>query len=228
MLVVFDLDDTLYLEADFVESGFRAVDEHLRTAGTTGFHPIAWKLFQSGARGTIFDQTLAQLGHPATPTLVRELVDVYRSHAGQLRLTEDSAICLSAIEGHADLGLITDGPSVAQWNKLRMLGLLDTFGGIVVTDDLGPGAGKPSPVAFRKLQGDRSGAACVYIGDNPRKDFQAPKELGWRTIRIRRPRGLYSGQPDDPGAIAEVHLPDLGQVPLILSRWEHSPSATCS
>src|SRR5579864_1673319 len=189
MLIVFDLDDTLYLESDFVKSGFRAVEEYLRADGPAGFHDIAWDLFQSGVRRTIVDQALARMGRSPTPALLRTLVEVYRSHAGEIRLAQDSERCLGSIQGIADLGLITDGPSVAQWNKVRLLGLANIIKDILVTEDLGAGAGKPSPLAFKKLQGNREGTACVYIGDNPCKDFQGPKELGWRTIRIRRPLG---------------------------------------
>jgi putative hydrolase of the HAD superfamily len=219
MLVVFDLDDTLYLEADFVKSGFKAVGEHLRASGLAGFYQIAWDLFQSGIRGTVFDQALARMGKTPDPALVRELVGVYRSHTADIRLTEDSERCLRAIDGKVDLGLVTDGPSIAQWNKVRLLGLADVIKDIVVTEDLGPGAGKPSPVAFRHLQGIRTGATCVYIGDNPRKDFHAPKALGWRTIRVRRPLGLHGDQEDEPGAIADCHLTGLDQVPSIVLPW---------
>ncbi|HVR84135.1 MAG TPA: HAD-IA family hydrolase, partial [Planctomycetota bacterium] len=118
-----------------------------------------------------------------------------------------------------DLGLITDGPSVAQWNKVRLLGLARIIKDILVTEDLGAGAGKPSPLAFKKLQGNREGTACVYIGDNPCKDFQGPKELGWRTIRIRRPLGLHHDQPDLAGAVADHHLPDLDPVPSLVRFW---------
>jgi putative hydrolase of the HAD superfamily len=32
----------------------------------------------------------------------------------------------------------------------------------------------------------------VYVGDNPAKDFIAPRALGWSTVQINRPTGTYA------------------------------------
>jgi FMN phosphatase YigB (HAD superfamily) len=32
----------------------------------------------------------------------------------------------------------------------------------------------------------------LYVGDNPSKDFQAPRQLGMRWIYFKNPDGLYS------------------------------------
>jgi len=37
-----------------------------------------------------------------------------------------------------------------------------------------------------------SGGECVYIADNPLKDFVGARKLGWKTIRICRKAGEYS------------------------------------
>jgi len=31
----------------------------------------------------------------------------------------------------------------------------------------------------------------IYISDNPKKDFFAPIELKWKTIRYKNPNGIY-------------------------------------
>ena len=31
----------------------------------------------------------------------------------------------------------------------------------------------------------------IYISDNPKKDFIAPKKLGWKTLRYKNPNGIY-------------------------------------
>ena len=47
--VAFDVDDTLYLERDYVRSGFRAVAERVRRDhGLEGFFEGAWDAFSSG------------------------------------------------------------------------------------------------------------------------------------------------------------------------------------
>jgi len=57
-VVVFDLDDTLYLERDYVRSGFRAVDAWLASRGILGFFGEAWANFENGLRGKAFDRAL--------------------------------------------------------------------------------------------------------------------------------------------------------------------------
>jgi FMN phosphatase YigB (HAD superfamily) len=32
---------------------------------------------------------------------------------------------------------------------------------------------------------------CMYVADNPWKDFASPADLGWITVRIRREHGLH-------------------------------------
>ncbi|MEL7208731.1 MAG: hypothetical protein AAGK32_10970, partial [Actinomycetota bacterium] len=47
--MVFDIDDTLYLERDYVRSGFNAVGEHVESQfGTAGVGRRAWELFIEG------------------------------------------------------------------------------------------------------------------------------------------------------------------------------------
>lgn len=68
---------------------------------------------------------------------------------------------------------------------------------IILTGELAPGLSKPHPRAF-ELMADRLGAAhneCIYVADNPAKDFVAPNALGWTTIRIVRPDGIYKDAP---------------------------------
>ena len=77
--VVFDVDDTLYLERDYVLSGFSAVDSWVATElGVTGLAEHAWSLFEAGRRGDIFDAVFAHLR--IDPVHVPRMVEVYRAH----------------------------------------------------------------------------------------------------------------------------------------------------
>jgi putative hydrolase of the HAD superfamily len=222
MLVVFDLDDCLYLERDFVLSGFEALE---RSFELDGFRETAWALFERGVRGDIFDRALLALGWPADSALVQNMVRGYRSHAPRIALAPDARECLRVLACRHDLALITDGASRAQWGKIGALELERWFSPIVVTSDLDPPAPKPAPTAYELVMGDRDGSSCIYVGDNPRKDFISPRALGWRTVRIRRPGGLWYDEPDSPEAPAEVCLPDLGVLDAVLSRMSASPHA---
>ncbi|GAG33757.1 unnamed protein product, partial [marine sediment metagenome] len=103
-------------------------------------------------------------------------------------LAADSISALELARSHARLGLITDGPAQSQWNKIRVLGIEDYFDVVVVTADIG--ASKPDRMAFEAV-GAPSGASVAYVGDNPRKDFDTPRSMGWTVARVRRVGGLH-------------------------------------
>lgn len=204
-LIVFDVDDTLYLERDYVRSGFRAVGDHVaRVYGIDGFFDRAWRLFLAGVRRATFDEIKREDPRLASVSTT-ELVTVYREHAPQIQLESDARDFIELARADFDLAVVTDGPARSQWRKVRALGLLARIDEIVVTDEH-PGWGKPAPGAFRHLQ-SRFGASsehCVYFGDNPRKDFQGPRELGWVTIRVSRPGSLHAKMPSAGGADQDV------------------------
>jgi len=208
--VVFDIDDTLYLERDYVRSGFHAVGEHLqRTHGVDGFSRRAWELFESGHRGSTFDVVLAELGLPEA--LVPGLVRVYREHEPDIELLPDAREALGTLSRYVHLAVISDGPEQSQREKAKALGLERWCDPIVLTARYGREFGKPHPRAFEEVEGSvrLAGASCAYIADNPSKDFIAPKALGWRCLRVRRPGGLHHAVDGCGGADLVVDRLDL-------------------
>jgi putative hydrolase of the HAD superfamily len=217
--VVFDLDDTLYPESDFVHSGFAAVDAWLlANHGVEGFDAHARALFAAGHRGRIFDEVLKIL--PAPADLVPTLVEVYRSHRPQLRLFSDADAILDWLGGeHLQSALITDGFSQVQRAKIEALGLRSRIGSCIITDDLGGREfWKPHQEAFRRIMAARPGLAdgFLYIADNPRKDFIAPRQLGWRTLRIRRPAGEHANYEATPEETSDGDIFTLASLPELL------------
>ncbi len=179
-LIVLDMDDTLYLERDYARSGFDAVGALL---GEEDFSTRAMALLDAGGRGDIFDRLA-----PA-PDRVKAMIAAYRTHTPRIALAPDAERLLARLPVAA---LITDGTQVTQRNKIAALGLghLDP---VIVTDELGVEFRKPHPRAFEAVM-QRHGTppgGYVYVGDNPAKDFFAPRRLGWRSFRIRRRGGLH-------------------------------------
>ena len=215
MIIVFDMDDTLYLELDFVRSGFRAVDHWLAAEFRVGgFFTTAWRLFEGGQRERVFDAALTGLGVAAEPRLIDELVGVYRSHWPMIRLAPDAA---RALERHATrdrLALLTDGYLLTQERKIEALELRSCCDPVIATDQWGRDYWKPHPRGFMAIQSrfDREPADFVYIGDNPSKDFLTPKALGWKTIRIRRAGGLHAGQVALPDHDADLTITTLDEL----------------
>jgi putative hydrolase of the HAD superfamily len=216
-LVGFDLDDTLYPEVEYVRSGYAEVAR--RIAGITGapaekvFERL-WRLFQHGDRRRVFDAVLAELGDPGALS-VPALVELYRSHAPDIRLQPAVADLLETLRAAGlRLAVVTDGPVGQQQRKVEALGLARLVDEILFTDALPPGSAKPSPAAFEQLmcRFDVRPEQCVYVADNPRKDFIGPRQLGWFTIRLVRPDGVYCREPAPPGGQPHVTVADLPEI----------------
>jgi putative hydrolase of the HAD superfamily len=204
--VIFDIDDTLYLEASYVQSGFRAVGTLLEQRfGLTGFEQGAATLFAEGVRGEVFDRCLERLGVLPGPELVRELVSCYRGHDPDITLLDDARLALQGAAARVPVAVVSDGPIASQRAKATRLGLATWAEPVVLTADRCPQQPKPHVRAFQLVEQALGveGDACVYVADNPHKDFLGPRALGWRTVRVRRPGGLHADV-DLPGADVEV------------------------
>ncbi len=232
--VVFDLDDTLFPEREFVRSGFAAVGAWVQAErGIAGFGAAAWRRFEAGERKRAFDEALAELGVASEPGLVEKLVGIYRDHRPQIALFPEAAEVLGALRGRYRLGLLTDGYAVAQRRKIAALGIDPLFDKIVVTDELGRECWKPSRVPFQIVIDALgcTGGECVYVGDNPKKDFVAPNELGWLTVHICRAGGEYEKENATdipPGYCARHRIMSLRVLPELLERSQEEPTAISS
>ncbi len=214
-IVVFDLDDTLFLERTYVWSGFEAVGAAVAARlGIDRFANVAWRIFESGVRGTVFDRALDECHIKRTVGLVDELVTVYRSHRPEIDLLPDAALCIDTFRAAATaLGVISDGPIESQRAKAEALEARRWAQHVVLTAELPEGHQKPSAEPFRLLEqlSGSAGPGCVYVGDNPVKDFAAPRVLGWRTVRVRRPGSLHAEVPS--GADVDLEVDDLVTLP---------------
>jgi putative hydrolase of the HAD superfamily len=215
--LVFDLDDTLFPEHQFVLSGFAAVDEWLQSHfGLVGFLQVATLKFQSGVRGRIFDEAIDLLGWSDHGISIDTMLTVYREHRPTIELHEDARWAIERTSGSFCLGLLTDGFLATQKRKVEALGIADHFDAIVYSDEFGRDCWKPSPVPYQALMERLGGPAesFTYVSDNPTKDFVTANALGWRTVRIIRPDGEYRDVIAPPRYDAPVHITTLRDLPF--------------
>ncbi len=195
-VIVFDLDDTLFPEYEFVRSGFQAVSDWIsKKYAIANFFEVAWKLFAEGKRGQIFNLTLEKLGIAADEALmIQELVQIYREHKPNISLHNDAQWAINYFQSYKHLGIITDGYLTTQQNKIQALGISENFELIIYTDLYGRENWKPSPLSYLKVMETIKceGRECLYVGDNPTKDFVTAKKLDWLTVQICRECGEYS------------------------------------
>lgn len=217
--VIFDLDDTLYAERDFVLSGFRAVGKALGGSLGAALDEQLRRRFERGERGDLFTPVLKSLGGYRDESHIKTLVEIYREHTPEIVPYKGVREVLETVRKSRRVGLISDGICAVQLRKLDALGLQSCFDAVVITGQWGREYWKPHRRGFDHcvaLLGVAHAQAC-YIGDNPLKDFVTIKKLGWKTICIRRQEGLYSGHTADAEHRAEYEVADLGEVPDLLT-----------
>ena len=219
-VIAFDLDDTLYPESEYVLSGLRAAgDLAARTFGLQSLAAEAIALYESGQRGTLFQQVLRRRGLPETEAVINALVVAYRSHRPEIRLFPDVAEALPSLARLCRLAVITDGYLPPQELKVAALGVAALCDPVIYTERLGRQHWKPSPVPFMVLERACrvEPARCIYVADNPRKDFVAPRSRGWTTVRIRRPGTEHADVEAQQGHHPHVELPDFGALARYLA-----------
>lgn len=183
--VIFDLDDTLYSEKEYIRSGFKVVCQHLGG----DYEEKLWGYFDDGKKA--IDELLKVLGRESEKDTI---IEIYRNHKPNIHLYPGAAEMLGNLKDSGiKVGIITDGRPEGQRKKISSLGI--KIEDIIITDELGGTQfRKPCDIAFRMMQlkwriyPDE----IVYIADNPYKDFQAPKQLGMKCIYFKNADGLYS------------------------------------
>ena len=227
--VLFDLDDTLYPERTFVESGFRAVGRFLAERAGLEAEGLATRMLEildAEGRGKVFDRVLEEVGL-LSEWRVRLLLHVYRTHRPTISLFEDVVPSLTKLrERGVRLGIVTDGMASVQRQKMTALGIERYMDVVVCSDELGPECWKPSPVAFQVAL-ELLGAApeeAGYVGDNVLKDFAGPNRLGMLSVAVCRPGVMaYAGE-EAPGAeyVPQVTVSGLAQLVAEVDRRRRS------
>lgn len=185
--LIFDLDDTLYYEKMYVLNAFKDVCLYLSSKYNKDYKELykrCSEVLDEFGRGKIFDILCDEYGFQED---IEYLVEIYRKCEPKIELYEESIeIFEFAKSNDFKLALITDGCSQVQWNKIKALELEKIMDKIIVTDDYGQGYSKPHERSYKDILNCFKVKAeqCIYIGDNPKKDFVGAKKLGVRTVRI--------------------------------------------
>ncbi|MFJ7680013.1 HAD family hydrolase [Peribacillus sp. NPDC097198] len=191
--IIFDMDDTLYEEREYVLSGFFAIDNYLNQINIDGFYKKAVRLFDRGVRGTIINDVLESMGILYSENFILFLVELYRNHIPKITLLDDAKVVIETLRPKYKLGLLTDGYIKTQQNKVKALGVDGYFDIMIYSDSFGREHWKPSPTPYLELMKkfQCEGPELIYIGDNPMKDFITAKKLDWMTVKIERETGEY-------------------------------------
>ena len=177
-VVCFDLDDTLYKEIDYVQSAFNEI------AAFVGHSELLSKMLQWYNEGNNVFQELNNYLNKETPVI--SYLEIYRNHYPTISLSEGVEEVLNELMSRVFiLGLVTDGRSRTQRNKIKALGLERWFESsyIIISEEFG--TDKSDEKNFRYFMDLCAKASFVYVGDNPKKDFVVPNQLHWKTIMLK-------------------------------------------
>lgn len=192
-VILFDLDDTLYNEIDYVRSGFHKVADFLRNKiDTRQAYETMINAFSEGKPAINY---LLDSYNLTEPDLLKNCLEIYRNQLPDIQLCDEIRQLLISLRNKGlKTGIITDGRPEGQHAKIEALNLQNLVDEIIITDELGgPAFRKPNSIAFQimKYRFDVEYGEMIYIGDNPKKDFCAPKELGMKYLWYDNPEGLY-------------------------------------
>lgn len=208
-VVVFDLDDTLYKEIDFLKSGYRKVAELVaRQYGcdARAIYDQLLKWYYNGENAFACLNEEYGFGNP-----VNEYLDIYRYHHPTITLSDETKDILSKlIEENVVLGIITDGREITQKQKVEALELEQWISMDLVMINEDKKYFKPNHWSFDRMMlkcfenGIDADATFYYVGDNTEKDFLAPNQLGWDTVCLENNGNNIHQQSFD---LADAYLP---------------------
>ena len=183
-VIVFDLDDTIYKEIEYLKSAYNEIAAKIApiiSATTHDISTVMIKLYEQGEN--VFEYLTREFDLPYSIT---DLLNIYRKHIPQIDLTSNNKELFEILrKRNIALGILTDGRTLTQKNKIKALGL-DKYvkeEDIIISEEFG--YGKPSTKGYEYFMGKYPSAKFYYIGDNPKKDFIAPNLLRWTTIGLK-------------------------------------------
>ena len=187
--VIFDMDDTLFPELEYVRSGYRAVAEHLadNEYSADDLYERLWSIFYADRHAKVINVLMDQIGRQADEDEIWRLITLYREHRPVIKPFAGTEDVLIEVSSKYRTGLISDGFMPGQQYKLDALGLDKYLEEVIFTETLGRENWKPSPLAY-EIMVEKLGvkhSECVYVGDNLAKDFVSPNALGWLTVHIK-------------------------------------------
>lgn len=171
--IVFDLDDTLMYEIDYLQSAFWEIAQRIEQKSELLYRQmIEW--FQQK------ENVFLHIEKRYKNITVSKLKMLYQQHVPHFCYSSARKQLLSELkqQGYI-LGLLSDGNALTQRNKLRALEIEGLFDLIIISEEFG--TEKPASRNFTIFHQFKT-THYVYVADNTAKDFIMPNALNWMTI----------------------------------------------
>ena len=187
--VLFDLDNTILDRTRSLELYLAwEADEHLNLSYDDCERYIE-KFIELDANGMlakekVYAELITQFG--IQQYSVAELTQTYRTQFGRFSCEKrHAADAVRTLKSHAiKTGIISNGKSPFQEDKINDLGMADDFDTIIVSEAVG--IRKPESAIF-SLGCENLGVnatECVFVGDNPVADIEGANNVGMFSVFI--------------------------------------------
>ena len=195
--VVFDVDDTLYdLSTPFKEA-CRTVfteDTGLDLEGAfLASRRYSDSVYASSLSGKIsmeemyiyrFENAFRDYGKKIDAQTALFFQAVYEQKQQEIKMTEAMKKLLENLSGKMKLGIVTNGPTQHQWNKVNALGVEQWIPKehILISGEIG--IAKPDTGIFAAELGrlDLQKEDVCYVGDSFENDIVGAKGAGWKAV----------------------------------------------
>ncbi len=180
-VIVFDLDDTLYNEIDYLKSAYKEIASIISDELLLDFSTIYKQMLEYYyAKKNVFSEILSQYKLSYS---LQDILKLYRNHKPNIKLTSDRIDVIRWLKcNDISMGILTDGRSLTQRNKIEALGLNMYISEIVISEEFG--SEKPNINNYKHFETIFGKSEYYYIGDNIKKDFVTPNACDWITIRV--------------------------------------------
>jgi putative hydrolase of the HAD superfamily len=192
--VIFDIEDTLYdsslqMRMTRLNAVRAMIEAGLPIDLEIGYKTLEDIANQYGPHYTRhFDNLLERLGLKWNPRVIAAGVVAYRETSDvYLKPFSDTIPTLVKLRDQKlKLGVVSDGRSVKQWQKLIQLGIHHLFHSVVISEDVKDE--KLSTKPFKKCLDELSvqPKEAVYVSARPNKEILCANEIGIITVRMRQ------------------------------------------
>jgi FMN phosphatase YigB (HAD superfamily) len=192
--IIFDLDDTLYIDKELREKREKAILEFL------GNKSRAYKKLKKEGSGTI--EAFKKLGFER-----REFFNIIKKIPIELEKDWRLRLIIKKIKKKYKLIVLSNSPGFCVKKTLKKLGIIDLFDGYYSGEDFF--YEKPHESCFFMIEKED-----ICVGNNFKKDLEVPKKLGAVTILICK----------DEKGLADYEINHIYDLVKILEKIEWSTS----
>jgi len=231
--VVFDIDDTLY-DASFQMStarlnAIKAMIEAGLPTNIEGAYRVLEEIVKEFGRhyNRHYDQLLERLGLEWNPRVIAAGVIAYReTSSAYLKPYPDTiSVLLKLRESGYRLGVVSEGRSVKQWQKLIQLGIQHLFHRVVISEEIRENT--VTPEMFELLLKDlgTSPEETVFVGNQLDTDILCANKVGVISVRIRKGERRVE-EPESPAMAPKYEINELSGISDVLEKLKNDTEQT--